>query len=112
MPSEIVQVSGHIIDSLILPKILDEIMDRNGSFEILRIQIGKRNADPSTARLQVSAPSARALQAIIKRLERLGAGPLSHADAHLVRAKKDGVFPQHFYSTTNLPTNVRYRGRW
>ena len=39
MASEVVIVSGHIIDSLILPKILDEIMDLNGTFEILATDV-------------------------------------------------------------------------
>ncbi|MEC4669239.1 MAG: hypothetical protein VST65_06860, partial [Nitrospirota bacterium] len=34
MVSETVQVSGHILDSLTLPKILDEIIDLEGTFEI------------------------------------------------------------------------------
>ena len=112
MASELVQVSGHIIDSLILPKILDEVMDLGGSFEILRLQIGKRKTDPSTARLRISASSRQKLQILLTRLARLGAAPVSSSDAQLVRAAKDGVFPASFYSTTNLPTFVRCRGRW
>ena len=34
-----VQISGHIIDSLILPKILDLIINFGAEFEILEIQI-------------------------------------------------------------------------
>ncbi len=71
MPSELVQVSGHIIDSLILPKILDEIMDLAGSYEVVEIQIGKRKTDPSHARLRVHADSEHRLQQILKRLSRL-----------------------------------------
>lgn len=112
MASEIIQVSGHIIDSLILPKMLDEIMDANGSFEIQELAIGKRKTDTSTARLKVSAGSARALQAILARLARLGASPVTLRDARLLPTKKDGVFPAAFYSTTNLPTTVRVRERW
>jgi lysine-ketoglutarate reductase/saccharopine dehydrogenase-like protein (TIGR00300 family) len=112
MPSETVRVSGHIIDSLILPKILDEVMDLNGTFEILEIAIGKRKTDTSTARLRVSAPSPRALGAILQRIARLGAWPEQLRDVHLIHAPRDGVFPPRFYSTTNLPTDVRYRGRW
>mgnify|MGYP001571494214 CR=1 FL=1 len=112
MPAEIVRVSGHIIDSLILPKILDEIMNQDGTFEILQLCIGKRKADPSTARLKVSARPQPALQSILKRLVRLGATPEVAADVHLARARKDGVLPSAFYSTTNLPTFIRYRGRW
>ena len=112
MASEIVQVQGHIIDSLILPKILDEIMDLDGTFEILEIAIGKRKTDPSRARLRIHAESPRRLDHILKRVARLGAMPASLRDVHLVRATKDGVFPPAFYSTTNLPTDVRFRGRW
>lgn len=112
MPSELIQVSGHIIDSLILPKILDEIIDLEGTFEILEIAIGKRKTDPSRARLKVAAASHQQLQMILKRLTRLGATPESFKDVQLVRASRDGVFPTPFYSTTNLPTLIRYRGRW
>ena len=112
MASELVQLSGHIIDSLILPKVLDEIMDLHGTFEIVELSVGKRKTDPSTARLRVSAPSQRLLQTIMKRIARVGAIPVAPTDVHLIRARKDGVFPQGFYSTTNLPTFVRYRGQW
>jgi len=112
MPSEIVQISGHIIDSLILPKILDEIMDLNGTFEILKIAIGKRKTDTSTARLKVNAASHQQLATILARLARLGATPEILREVQLVHARKDGVFPPQFYSTTNLPTFVRYQGRW
>ena len=112
MPSETVQLQGHIIDSLILPKVLDEIMDLNGTFEILDIAIGKRKTDTSSARLRIQAASQARLEHILKRLARLGASPLQGRDARLIRATKDGVFPPAFYSTTNLPTEVRFRGRW
>lgn len=112
MPSEIIRLSGHIIDSLILPKVLDEIMDLDGTFEIQDIRIGKRKADPSSARLRVQASSARQLDHILKRLARLGAVPVHVTDVRLVRAPKEGVFPPAFYSTTNLPTEIRFRGRW
>ena len=112
MASDIVHVSGHIIDSLILPKVLDEIMDLDGTFEILEISVGKRKTDTSSARLRVHAGSQRHLEQILKRLARLGAMPLHLKDVHLIRAAKDGVFPPSFYSTTNLPTEVRFRGRW
>ena len=112
MASEIVAVSGHIIDSLILPKVLDEIMDLEGTFEILEVHIGKRKTDPSTARLRIHAHSQRHLDLILKRLARLGATPLHLKDVRLVPATKDGVFPQAFYSTTNLPAEIRFRGRW
>jgi lysine-ketoglutarate reductase/saccharopine dehydrogenase-like protein (TIGR00300 family) len=112
MASETIHVRGHIIDSLILPKILDEVMDLNGTFEILDIAIGKRKADPSYARLRIHAQTQRSLDFLLKRLARLGAVPLHLTDVQLSRAPRDGVFPPTFYSTTNLPTEIRFRGRW
>src|SRR3989338_79589 len=112
MASEVLRLSGHIIDSLILPKVLDEIMDLEGTFEILERSVGKCKTDPSPARLRVEAASPKRLQTILHRLSRLGASPLSARDARLARAMKAGVFPAAFYSTTNLPTEVRYGGAW
>jgi lysine-ketoglutarate reductase/saccharopine dehydrogenase-like protein (TIGR00300 family) len=112
MASETIHVRGHIIDSLILPKILDEVMDLNGTFEILDIAIGKRKADPSYARLRIHAKTQRSLDHLLKRLARLGALPLHLTDIRLIRTPREGVFPPAFYSTTNLPTEIRFRGRW
>ena len=112
MASDIVHVTGHIIDSLILPKVLDEIMDLRGTFEILEVVIGKRKTDTSSARLRIHAASQKRLDYILKRIARLGAIPLHLRDVRLVQALKEGVFPPAFYSTTNLPTEIRFRGRW
>ncbi len=110
--SEIVEVKGHIIDSLILPKILDQIIDANGSFEILDITIGKRKSDASRARLKITAANPTRLRQILRRISALGATPVDAVDVTLRRATKPGVFPEGFYSTTNLPTQIRYRARW
>ncbi|MBI3010679.1 MAG: TIGR00300 family protein, partial [Candidatus Omnitrophica bacterium] len=112
MPSELVRLQGHIIDSLILPKVLDEIMNFDGTFEILEIAIGRRKADTSSARLRIEASSAARLAMILRRLSRLGAIPEQPRDVRLVQCVKAGVFPPGFYSTTNLPTEIRFRGRW
>ena len=57
---EEVEVHGHIIDSLLLPKILDRILQMGGAFEILECRIGARRIDPSHARIAASALSASA----------------------------------------------------
>ena len=62
---EEVQLRGHIIDSLLLPKVLDTILTRGGSYVIKDIQIGQRGADPSHARIEVRAPSAERLHEIL-----------------------------------------------
>ena len=51
--SQLIEVEGHLIDSMILTKILDAIMDLQGSFEILEFNVGKRKEDQSYARIEV-----------------------------------------------------------
>ncbi len=52
---EEVEIHGHIIDSLLLPKVLDEILTRGGSFAIKDVRVGQRQEDPSHARIEVRA---------------------------------------------------------
>src|SRR3990172_6694936 len=48
-----IEVRGHLIDSLILTKIFDGVMDLGGEFEVLKIQIGKKKKDESYAELRI-----------------------------------------------------------
>ena len=52
--SQEIEVSGHLIDSSILTKIFDKIMDLHGEFQVEEINIGKKKKDPSYARLLVT----------------------------------------------------------
>src|SRR5688572_22400660 len=113
MPAtETVEVSGHIIDSLILAKILDEIVEAQAEYRIVDMDVGRGPADLSRARLEVIADNEDALAAVLSRIHPHGAHPLIQPDAELVAATIDGVLPAGFYSTTNLPTSVKVRGKW
>ncbi len=48
---EEVELQGHIIDSLLLPKVLDEILTRGGTYVLKDIRVGQRQTDPSYARI-------------------------------------------------------------
>lgn len=72
MLSETVELRGHIIDSLTLPKVLDAILHAGGEFKIVEIQIGQKRADQSFARIEISAPSREKVDAIVLRLRELG----------------------------------------
>ena len=65
---EEVEVRGHIIDSLILPKILDSIAGSGGSFRIKEIMIGQARNDPSHALLEVRADDEQALEKILAQI--------------------------------------------
>ena len=111
MVSETIELRGHIIDSLILPKVLDEILRAGGSFKIEQIKIGQRRADQSRARIEVSAPSEESLDELILRLRQHGAEVAKRADVQLAKAPADGIFPHDFYVTTNQQTFVRFKGK-
>jgi lysine-ketoglutarate reductase/saccharopine dehydrogenase-like protein (TIGR00300 family) len=109
---EDVQISGHIIDSLILPKILDLITASGGTFQIRQIQIGQARTDPSLALVRVQGTSEEHLQGILAQISDHGAVPTSQQDCQLVAADMDGAFPEGFYSSTNQRTEVRLAGQW
>ncbi len=111
MASETVELRGHIIDSLILPKVLDEILTRGANFKIAEIKIGQNRVDQSYARIDVSAPSADKLSDILLRLRQHGAEVIKRKDVQLAPAPADGVFPDDFYVTTNQQNFVQLDGR-
>ena len=58
-PYEDVQIEGHLIDSLLMTQIMDQIMDRDGEFEMLSFEIGRMKADPTRAGMHISAATPR-----------------------------------------------------
>jgi lysine-ketoglutarate reductase/saccharopine dehydrogenase-like protein (TIGR00300 family) len=109
---EDVELRGHIIDSLILPKVLDLITSRGGSFRIKRISIGQARRDPSHALVEISAPTAETLSEILNQVADHGAVPTTAHDCRIAAADMDSAFPEGFYSTTNQRTEVRLASQW
>lgn len=112
MPSEVIEMSGHIIDSWSLPRAWDIIMDRGGNFVVEEMRVGVNKTETSFARLKVEAPTADVLDLILSELQQLGAVIVNADDVLTVAVEQDGVLPAKFYSTTNLPTQVRWHGQW
>lgn len=109
---ETVVLHGHIIDSLILAKVLDTILMMGGTFDLEEVRIGKTREEPSRARILVKAPSAKLLTEILEAIQPHGAAVERESDCALEPAPADGIFPETFYATTHLPTQVRLRGTW
>ncbi len=112
MVSATIELAGHIIDSRILPRVMDAIMDLGGDFRIDEIRVGRTKVDTSYARIEIKAPTQGALDSIVEQVRDLGAAVLEQTEAILEAAEQDGVFPEGFYSTTNLETFVRVAGSW
>jgi lysine-ketoglutarate reductase/saccharopine dehydrogenase-like protein (TIGR00300 family) len=110
--TEVVRLDGHVVDSLLLPKVLDAIVDAGASYEILELDMGTTSLDPSHVRIRVSAADESALDALLAEIQVHGVNREDASDAELVAAPADGVLPTGFYSTTNLPTWARVNGHW
>jgi lysine-ketoglutarate reductase/saccharopine dehydrogenase-like protein (TIGR00300 family) len=111
MVQETVSMEGHLIDSDILRKTFDRIVEGGGEFEVLDFHVGRTNDEASRARLTVSAPDPATLDRILESLTYLGAAA-ELGDARFEPAEADGILPDEFYSTTNFETFVRVDGRW
>ena len=110
--SQEIEVSGHLIDSLILTKIFDKIMDLQGEFQVQQIEIGKKKKDQSYARLLVSGKNQKHLDNILKTIYREGAVSKAQKEITLKKSPKHCVMPDNFYSTTNNHTQVYHDGNW
>jgi hypothetical protein len=73
MVSETIELRGHIIDSLTLPKVLDQIVTGGATFNIVEFKIGQKRVDQSCARIEISAPTQSELDELIQRLREQGA---------------------------------------
>jgi lysine-ketoglutarate reductase/saccharopine dehydrogenase-like protein (TIGR00300 family) len=107
-----IELSGHIIDSLILPKALDIIMDYGGDFQINEFQVGKLKSDISTAKILVENEDPKVLNSILDELSEIGASIAQIKEAELLESPKDKVVPENFYSTTNHTTTILHNGAW
>jgi lysine-ketoglutarate reductase/saccharopine dehydrogenase-like protein (TIGR00300 family) len=107
-----IEVKGHLIDSMILTRIFDKVMDLKGDFQVLEFTVGKRKRESSYARLLVSGKSQQHLYELLESVYREGAQPVTVQEVTIEPAVKDMVMPDNFYSTTNNPTQVYYSNSW
>lgn len=110
--SEEITLEGHIIDSWVLPKVWDKIMDMGGEFEVVEMRVGRSKDETSFARIKMLADSPEQMHELVEGVTELGAVLVSSRDVQTEPAPRDGALPDDFYSTTNLPTQVRLDGRW
>jgi len=109
---EHVEMNGHIIDSLLLPKVLDAINSQGATYEIQDFRIGKGQDDPSHVKIEVRAESQAKLEHLLADLLPHGAVPVNAKDCVTTVGDMDGAFPDGFYCSTNFRTQVRLSGDW
>jgi lysine-ketoglutarate reductase/saccharopine dehydrogenase-like protein (TIGR00300 family) len=112
MASAEIELHGHIIDSFILPRVWGAIEDAGARFTVREMRVGQSETEPSYARIEVLADDEERLRELLGELQRLGAELAEERDAATAPVTQPGVLPDDFYSTTNLPTQVRVGERW
>lgn len=109
---EDVRIEGHLIDSGIMSEVMDDIIALGGEFETISFDVGRTNDDPSVCILRVRASCLDELERILGQIQTHGAVACDPSDARLAPAPMSGVFPDAFYSTTNMETEIRIAGGW
>ncbi len=112
MRQEVVETQGHLIDSHLMERIFDTVVEYHGKFEVEEFRIGRTNADPSYLRLKVETPTLAEMEDVLTNLLDLGCTPAHTGDAALQTVERDRCAPEEFYSTTNHKTLVRHAGEW
>ncbi|MFG3816885.1 bifunctional arginine dihydrolase/ornithine cyclodeaminase [Limnothrix redekei] len=113
--TRVIQMQGHLLDSGLINRALDLIVEGGGSFQVLDFRLGEQRQSTSAARIKVSAPSHEVMEELMAQLIDLGAvapDDRSERDAQLEPVELPGVAPDDFYVTTIYPTEVRIQGRW
>ncbi len=109
-----VVTKGQLIDTSLMSRICDRIVDGGASFQVNGISISQKRKEPSMAEIDISAPSEVMFNDVVKEVAVLGAEPLQTEsdDATLAVVENAGVAPDGFYTTTIYSTQVRVDGRW
>ncbi|MDD4093527.1 MAG: TIGR00300 family protein, partial [Methanothrix sp.] len=60
-----IEMQGHLIDSQMMTRVLDKIMDMGGEFEIKNFQIGQKKNDTSYVQITVTGDDPAHLDRIL-----------------------------------------------
>jgi lysine-ketoglutarate reductase/saccharopine dehydrogenase-like protein (TIGR00300 family) len=112
MQQEIVEAQGHLIDSHLMERIFDTVVEYHGRFEVEEFRIGKTNAEASYLRMKVETADPGDMQRLLSQLLGLGCSPADTGDAAVETVERDCCAPEDFYSTTNHRTLIRIKGEW
>src|SRR3954465_2673903 len=100
------------MDTGILARVLDDVLEYGADYRIESLDLGREHEDASRALVEVRAGDPELLDRVLVRLQTHGANAVDPGTATTRPAPADGVFPEDFYSTTNLDTFVRLDREW
>jgi lysine-ketoglutarate reductase/saccharopine dehydrogenase-like protein (TIGR00300 family) len=103
---------GHIIDSGLLTRMLNLIVDAGADYEIKAFSMGKIRTDTSRLEIEVKCGAEMQLASLTGLLVNQGCYEKEVGEALLRPAPRDSCVPDDFYATTNRLTQVYRGGAW
>ena len=104
MIAETVDAEGHLIDSGDLQAILTTVVEQGATYEVLRFDVGRTNADASRLSMRVATEAQESLDHLLATLATFGCHVKGAPDA-IVRVNDiDGAAPR---TSTRRPTTAR-----
>ena len=103
---------GHLIDSGLLTRVLNIIVDAGADYEIKSFSMGKNRGDVSRVDLDVTCGREDQLASLTVLLVNQGCYEKEAGEALLRPAPRDSCVPDDFYATTNRRTQVHLDGTW
>jgi lysine-ketoglutarate reductase/saccharopine dehydrogenase-like protein (TIGR00300 family) len=103
---------GHLVDSGLLTRMLNLIVEEGADYEVLTFKLGRTNQDESQLELEVRSGEEGRLEQVAAKLVALGCYERKPGEGVFRPAPRDGVAPEDFYSTTHHRTEVFAQGRW
>jgi lysine-ketoglutarate reductase/saccharopine dehydrogenase-like protein (TIGR00300 family) len=112
--SRVIRLEGHLLDSGLINRALDVVVEAGGSFQVLNFNLGIQRQSTSAAEVKVTAPSHDVMETIMTQLIDLGALPPPHevCNCTLETVTQASVAPDDFYVTTIYPTEVLVKDYW
>ncbi len=112
VPARRFLAEGHLIDSGLLTRMLNIIVDEGADYTVIDFAMGKVRTDASRLELEVRCADERQLEAVTGHLVNQGCYEKDAQEALIRPAPKDSCVPDDFYATTNRRTQVFRKGCW
>ncbi len=103
---------GHLIDSGLLTRMLNCIVDAGADYQVVSFTMGKIRSDASRLEIEVRCDGEERMASLTGLLVNLGCYERSAGEALLRPAPKASCVPEDFYATTNRRTQVFTKGAW
>jgi hypothetical protein len=108
----IIELSGHIIDSLTLAKVIDRIQAVGVDYQVNDIRIGRHKQDVSVAHISIWSQFPDVVSSLLDDLKTYGASPIAENPVQLALSPADGLLPEHACIRWVPPTEILLNQTW